>query len=184
MSLLPVLIDPALFTRERQAVFLAALAATGIVRSAAAGVGVSHRLLTANASPRPGFAGRGMRRCSRRGRRRRRCSPAAPLRGGRRTWSITARWSAPGGAFRTACCWRTSRGSIASAAMPRWRSLPMISTGLWRAMLRARTGRRGPLNRRTQRRIIPASPRRRGPLAEARQGLRPPPSRGLVLGSI
>ena len=55
MSLLPVLIDPALFTRERQAVFLAALAATGIVRSAAAGVGVSHQTAYRERLASPGF---------------------------------------------------------------------------------------------------------------------------------
>ncbi len=57
--------DPALFTRERQAAFLAELAATGIVRSAAAGAGgfasdcVSRAAGLAGLPPRVGcgFAG-------------------------------------------------------------------------------------------------------------------------------
>ena len=65
MSSLPVLIDaepandtapdPALFTRERQAAFLAALAASGQVRSASAQAGVSHQTAyrTRLASPVP-----------------------------------------------------------------------------------------------------------------------------------
>ncbi len=55
MSLLPVLIDPALFTRERQTTFLAGLAATGIVRSAAAGAGVSHQTAYRERLASPGF---------------------------------------------------------------------------------------------------------------------------------
>ena len=47
--------DPALFTRERQAAFLAGLAATGIVRSAAAGAGVSHQTAYRERLASPGF---------------------------------------------------------------------------------------------------------------------------------
>ena len=55
MSLLPALIDPSLFTRERQTTFLAGLAATGIVRSAAAGAGVSHQTAYRERLASPGF---------------------------------------------------------------------------------------------------------------------------------
>ena len=65
MSSLPVLIDaqlaadtapdPTLFTRERQAAFLAALAATGIVRSASASAGVSHQTAYRERLASPGF---------------------------------------------------------------------------------------------------------------------------------
>ena len=47
--------DPALFTRERQTAFLAGLAATGIVRSAAAGAGVSHQTAYRERLASPGF---------------------------------------------------------------------------------------------------------------------------------
>ena len=47
--------DPALFTRERQTTFLAGLAATGIVRSAAAGAGVSHQTAYRERLASPGF---------------------------------------------------------------------------------------------------------------------------------
>ena len=47
--------DPSLFTRERQAAFLAALAATGIVRSAAAQAGVSHQTAYRERLASPGF---------------------------------------------------------------------------------------------------------------------------------
>ena len=65
MSSLPVLIDadsatdaapdPALFTRERQAAFLAALAASGQVRSAALQAGVSHQTAYRERLASPGF---------------------------------------------------------------------------------------------------------------------------------
>ena len=57
MSSLPVLIDadPALFSRERQAAFLAALAATGNVRSASARAGVSHQTAYRTRLASPGF---------------------------------------------------------------------------------------------------------------------------------
>jgi hypothetical protein len=65
MSSLPVLIDPqpetnaapdpSLFTRERQTVFLAALAATGQVRSASARAGVSHQTAYRERLASPGF---------------------------------------------------------------------------------------------------------------------------------
>jgi len=55
MSSLPVLIDPSLFTRERQATFLAELAASGIVRSAAALAGVSHQTAYRERLASPGF---------------------------------------------------------------------------------------------------------------------------------
>ena len=65
MSSLPVLIDadlaadatpdPALFTRERQAAFLAALAASGQVRSASAQAGVSHQTAYRERLASPGF---------------------------------------------------------------------------------------------------------------------------------
>ena len=65
MSSLPVLIDTqpetetppdtALFSRDRQATFLAALAATGVVRSAAARVGVSHQTAYRERLASPGF---------------------------------------------------------------------------------------------------------------------------------
>ena len=47
--------DPALFTRERQAAFLAALAATGQVRSASAQAGVSHQTAYRERLASPGF---------------------------------------------------------------------------------------------------------------------------------
>ncbi len=57
MSSLPVLIDadPALFSRERQAAFLAALAGTGNVRSASARAGVSHQTAYRTRLASPGF---------------------------------------------------------------------------------------------------------------------------------
>ena len=47
--------DPALFTRERQASFLAALAGSGQVRSAAARAGVSHQTAYRERLASPGF---------------------------------------------------------------------------------------------------------------------------------
>ena len=47
--------DPALFTRERQASFLAALAASGQVRSASARAGVSHQTAYRERLASPGF---------------------------------------------------------------------------------------------------------------------------------
>ena len=47
--------DPALFTRERQAAFLAALAASGQVRSASAQAGVSHQTAYRERLASPGF---------------------------------------------------------------------------------------------------------------------------------
>ena len=57
MSSLPVLVDPdpALFSRDRQAAFLANLAATGNVRSASARVGVSHQTAYRERLASPGF---------------------------------------------------------------------------------------------------------------------------------
>lgn len=57
MSSLPVLTtpDPALFSRERQAAFLAALAGTGNVRSASARAGVSHQTAYRTRLASPGF---------------------------------------------------------------------------------------------------------------------------------
>ena len=57
MSSLPVLIDadPALFSRERQAAFLAALAGTGNVRSASARARVSHQTAYRTRLASPGF---------------------------------------------------------------------------------------------------------------------------------
>jgi hypothetical protein len=57
MSLLPVLTtpDPSTFPRERQAAFLAALAASGNVRSASARVGVSHQTAYRARLASPGF---------------------------------------------------------------------------------------------------------------------------------
>ncbi|MFM5954874.1 MAG: hypothetical protein ACKOPE_11325 [Novosphingobium sp.] len=57
MSSLPVLTtpDPALFSRERQATFLAALAGTGNVRSASARAGVSHQTAYRTRLASPGF---------------------------------------------------------------------------------------------------------------------------------
>ena len=55
MSSLPVLIDPSLFTRERQTAFLAGLAATGVVRSAAGRAGVSHQTAYRARTASPGF---------------------------------------------------------------------------------------------------------------------------------
>ena len=47
--------DPSLFTRERQTAFLAGLAATGVVRSAAARAGVSHQTAYRERTASPGF---------------------------------------------------------------------------------------------------------------------------------
>ncbi|MBS3930270.1 MAG: hypothetical protein KGZ65_03475, partial [Sphingomonadales bacterium] len=47
--------DPTIFPRERQAAFLAALAATGNVRSASARVGVSHQTAYRARLASPGF---------------------------------------------------------------------------------------------------------------------------------
>ena len=47
--------DPALFTCERQAAFLAALAASGQVRSASAQAGVSHQTAYCERLASPGF---------------------------------------------------------------------------------------------------------------------------------
>jgi len=47
--------DPSLFTRERQTAFLAGLAATGVVRSAAGRAGVSHQTAYRARTASPGF---------------------------------------------------------------------------------------------------------------------------------
>ena len=47
--------DPSLFTRERQTAFLAGLAATGVVRSAAGRAGVSHQTAYRERTASPGF---------------------------------------------------------------------------------------------------------------------------------